>query len=363
MDAEYAIVGGGLVGLSVAWGLLGRGCRVIVLDGSDGSFRASRGNFGLVWVQGKGCDAPDYARWTRRSAGAWAGFAAELAEATGRDLSLRQEGGLSLHLDEASLAARVGRYATLAEALGGDDYQVMDGNELRRIEPAAGPGVVGGILHRKDGHVNSLRLLKALAQDVRQRGGTVLCNREVTQVTRPGAFRLACADGTVVEAGKVVLAAGLGAASLGPKLGFRAPVRPQRGQVLVTEKIPKLLNYPTGVARQVDEGGIQLGATEEEVGFDDITTPEAVARLAAQAVATYPALSRVRMVRSWGALRIMTPDGLPVYDESPGMPGAYMVTCHSGVTLAAAHARFLPAWLEGAADAPDLEVFRETRFS
>ncbi|HSG56041.1 MAG TPA: FAD-dependent oxidoreductase, partial [Paracoccaceae bacterium] len=51
MQADYAIIGGGIVGLSVAWGLLRRGRRVIVLDGDDGSFRASRGNFGLVWVQ------------------------------------------------------------------------------------------------------------------------------------------------------------------------------------------------------------------------------------------------------------------------------------------------------------------------
>jgi glycine/D-amino acid oxidase-like deaminating enzyme len=45
------------------------------------------------------------------------------------------------------------------------------------------------------------------------------------------------------------------------------------------------------------------------------------------------------------------------------MPGAYLVTCHSGITLAAAHARLLPAWIEGASDAPDLEVFSEARFA
>ena len=51
MTSDYAIIGGGIVGLSTAWGLLKRGLRVTVLDGDDGSFRASRGNFGLVWVQ------------------------------------------------------------------------------------------------------------------------------------------------------------------------------------------------------------------------------------------------------------------------------------------------------------------------
>ena len=59
MQADYAIIGGGVVGLSIAWGLLKKGRSVLVLDGDDGSFRASRGNFGLVWVQSKGLSQPE----------------------------------------------------------------------------------------------------------------------------------------------------------------------------------------------------------------------------------------------------------------------------------------------------------------
>jgi glycine/D-amino acid oxidase-like deaminating enzyme len=175
-------------------------------------------------------------------------------------------------------------------------------------------------------------------------------------------FRLTCADGTVVEAGKVVLAAGLGAATLGPQLGFKAQVRPQRGQVLITEKLPKLMNRPSAIIRQVDEGGVQIGDSNEEVGFDDSTSLQVTARIAARAARVYPALSKAKLVRSWGALRVMSPDGLPVYQQSPTMPGAYLVTCHSGITLAAAHALYLPEWLDGADDAPDLSAFSEERF-
>ena len=78
---------------------------------------------------------------------------------------------------------------------------------------------------------------------------------------------------------------------------------------------------------------------------------------------TIPALAKAQLVRSWAALRVMTPDGLPIYQESPLMPGAYLVTCHSGITLAAAHALRLPDWLEGRDDAPDLSAFSEDRFS
>ncbi|MDO7729409.1 MAG: FAD-binding oxidoreductase, partial [Loktanella sp.] len=129
MASDYAIIGGGIVGLSTAWGLLKRGLRVTVLDGDDGSFRASRGNFGLVWVQSKGMKQPRYAQWSQASAAAWAGFAAELSDATGHNLGLEQNGGYDLHFSEESLEATVSQYEILKEKLGGDyPYEVLGHN-------------------------------------------------------------------------------------------------------------------------------------------------------------------------------------------------------------------------------------------
>ena len=364
MTSDYAIIGGGIVGLSTAWGLLKRGLRVTVLDGGDGSFRASRGNFGLVWVQSKGMNQPRYAEWSQQAAAAWAGFAAELNDATGHDLGLEQKGGYDFHFSEETLEATVAKYEILKEKLGGNyPYEVLGHNALRREEPAIGPKVVGAILHHQDGHANPLKLLQALADDVRRLGGVILNGKQVVSVDKTDLFCIKCEDGTEVRARKTILSAGLGAMSLGPKLGFKAPIRPQRGQVMITEKLPKLINRPSLIARQVNEGGIQIGATNEEVGLDDHVTQLGLSGLAAEAIAAFPALAKAQLVRSWGALRILSPDGLPIYQESPDMPGAYLVTCHSGITLAAAHARFLPDWLEGANTAPNLEVFSEDRFS
>lgn len=363
MDADYTIIGGGIVGLSVAWGLLQRGLKVTVLDGDDGSFRASRGNFGLVWVQSKGMNQPRYAEWSQQSAAIWAEFADELGQNTGHNVPLEQKGGYDLHFSEETLEATVKDYEILKAKLGGNyPYEVLGHNALHKEEPHIGPKVAGAILHHQDGHANPLKLLKALAADVRRLGGHVLTGKTVTEVAKPDAFRVTCADGTNVTSTKVVLSAGLGAAQLGPAMGFKAPIRPQRGQVLITEKLPKLINRPSLIARQVDEGGIQIGATNEEVGLDDRVTQPGLSGLAAEAIAAYPELARAQLVRSWSALRILSPDGLPIYQESADMPGAYLVTCHSGITLAAAHARLLPDWLEGTSAAPDLEVFNETRF-
>jgi glycine/D-amino acid oxidase-like deaminating enzyme len=307
---------------------------------------------------------PRYARWSQHSAAIWAAFAEELSENTGRALPLEQKGGYDFHFSEETLQATVEKYQALKQKLDGDyPFEVLGHNALRKEEPHVGPTVVGAILHHQDGHTNPLRLLVALADDVRRQGGRLLSGKTVTRVTKPDGFHVHCSDGTLVEAGKVVLSAGLGAAELGPRLGFKAPVRPQRGQVLITEKLPKMINRPSLIARQVDEGGVQIGATNEEVGLDDRVTRKGVAGLAAEAIATYPALARAQLVRSWAAMRVLSPDGLPIYQESPDMPGAYLVTCHSGITLAAVHARYLPDWLEGTDAAPDLEVFGEDRFA
>lgn len=364
MDADYAIIGGGVVGLSVAWGLLKRGLKVTVIDGSDGSFRASRGNFGLVWVQSKGINQPRYASWSQQSVAEWGAFAEELQANTGANVGLAQDGGYDFHFSEETLEETVRQYEGLKAKLGGNyPFEVLRHNELRKEEPEVGPKVVGAILHHQDGHANPLGLLRALASDVRRLGGLVLTGKTVTSVTRHQSFRISCDDGSQIEAAKIVLSAGLGAVTLGPKLGFKAPVRPQRGQVLITEKLPKIMKRPSLIARQVNEGGVQIGATNEEVGYDDQVSIEGLSGLAVSAIDAYPVLARAQLVRSWGALRILSPDGYPIYQESPDMPGAYLVTCHSGITLAAAHARLLPEWLEATSKAPDLEVFSENRFA
>ncbi len=364
MDTDYAIIGGGVVGLSIAWGLLKRGKHVVVLDGEDGSFRASRGNFGLVWVQSKGLNQPRYAEWCQQSAAARRALADELGEVSGRSLGFEQDGGYDFHFSDESLEETVAKYEVLKTKLDGNyPFEVLGRNALRREEPEIGDAVVGAILHHQDGHVNPLHLLQALAQSVLRLGRKVLTGKTVTSVNNPSGFLVKCSEGEMVTADKVVLSAGLGAVDLGPMMGFRAPVSPLRGQNIITEKLPRFINRPSLYARQVNEGGVQIGVSTEKSGFDDGVTVDTLAAIAAKALEVYPCLKRAQVVRTWGALRIMSPDGLRIYQESRDMPGAFLVTCNSGVSLAAAHARFLPDWLEGADTAPDLEVFREDRFA
>src|ERR1700737_359351 len=103
---DAIVIGGGLVGSAIAYGLARAGLRTALLDEGDVAYRASRGNFGLVWVQSKGDGAPHYQRWTRRSADEWPALAAELLARTGITVGHERPGGVHLCLSEAELAAR-----------------------------------------------------------------------------------------------------------------------------------------------------------------------------------------------------------------------------------------------------------------
>ncbi|HEV2508310.1 FAD-binding oxidoreductase [Bosea sp. (in: a-proteobacteria)] len=363
---DTIVVGGGVVGLSIAYGLAKAGERVRLLDEGDGAFRAARGNFGLVWVQGKGAGKPTYALWSMAAAKLWSGFARELEEIAGLGLQLSQPGGLTLCLDESELDRRSVMMAQLAAdvAASGETYpyDILRANAVRELCPHVGPDVVGASFCPLDGHVSPLRLLRALTAALLVLGGELRTGRHVDAIEyRDAKFRIH-AGGTTHVAAKLVLAAGLGNAGLAPMVGLNAPVKPIRGQVLISERVAPFLDLPTGSVRQTGDGGVQIGESKEDVGFDDGTTIAELSRIAERAVRMFPVLAGVNIVRTWGALRVMTPDGYPIYQASAECPGAFVVTCHSGVTLAAQHADPLARWIMGDAEPAVLADFKAERF-
>lgn len=353
-EAGVLVVGGGVVGSAVAYGLARAGESVCLLDEGDVAFRASRGNFGLVWVQAKGWQKPDYGRWSLAASRAWPALAADLAATTGIDVELSQPGGVYLGLTEQEVETRAGMMADLRAAIG-DDYRYdrLDALGLRAMLPDLGPDVVGGVYCPFDGHANPLRVLPALTKGFLHHGGRLVGSGPVRAIDyRDARFEVTAAGGRY-RAARLVLAAGLGNKALAPMVGLQAPVRPQRGQILVTERQPRFLSLPTLVIRQTGEGVVQIGDSKEEVGLDDGTTTDQLSRIAHRAVRSFPRLGSLSVVRTWGALRVMSPDGFPIYGASRPCPGAFVVSCHSGITLAPLHASLIAEWIRGG-DAPAL---------
>ncbi|MEC3766996.1 NAD(P)/FAD-dependent oxidoreductase [Cupriavidus sp. SS-3] len=364
--SDLIVIGGGLVGTAIAYGAAGRGLRVTVLDEGDDALRASRGNFGLVWVQGKGLGMAPYARWTLGSARLWPQLRDALRDETGIDVCLRQPGGFHLCFSEADMAERRQRLQSIQDALHGDyPFEMLDHSELAQRLPGVGPEVVGASYTPMDGHTNPLKLLRALHAACQRRGVRIVGRHGAHSITpEAGGFTVHAGEGgrTRFAAPRVVLAAGLGNRKLAAEVGLHAPVAPNRGQVLIGERATRFLDFPTTYVRQTDEGTIQLGDSMEDVGFDDGTTAGVLADIARRGVRSFPALAGLKLVRAWGALRVMSPDGYPIYQESPTCPGAFVTTCHSGVTLAAAHALRVAPWIAGGERPQEVDVFTGDRF-
>lgn len=366
-DQGMTVIGGGLVGAAIAYGAARAGVKVRVLDQGDRAFRASRGNFGLVWLSSKGGKMPRYARWSRDAVKLWPSLHKELLDLTGVDSGLQQPGGFWLGFSEAEVTARATLLEKIDREAGDIPYRMMEPRELRDYLPGIGPAVVGGSFGPLDGHANPLMLLHALHAGLKQKGAEVISGISVGEIRHDsgkGRFEIVAADGQRWRSGRLVLAAGLGNARLAPQVGLQTPVTTTRGQVLITERLKPFLKYPTNKARQTAEGSVQIGSTTEDVGLDDGTTTDKIEWLARRAVATFPALAQARLVRAWGALRPLTPDGYPIYQASASCPGAFVAICHSGVTLASAHSLVIGPWMAGLTPAPpDFDVFLGDRFA
>jgi glycine/D-amino acid oxidase-like deaminating enzyme len=362
MAYDLIVIGGGLVGGAIAWGAAAKGASVALLDQGDIAFRAARGNFGLVWVQSKGAGMPAYAHWTRTSAEVWPQLAGALAGATGVDVALRQRGGLAFCLSDAEMEERASLLHRMHNESGDIGTRIVDRAEVRAMVPGIGDRVVGASFCPMDGEAHPLHLLRALHAGLLQLGGAYLPGRTVDAIeAAPHSFTVRV-GAEKFSAARLVIAAGLGSRDLAPMAGLNMPVTPLRGQIIVTERLRPFLDYTCHTLRQTVEGSVMMGDSQEDAGFDTSVGVPVLRTMAERNTAVFPALKEASIVRVWAALRVMSPDGFPIYEQSERYPGAFAATCHSGVTLAGAHALELaPAIMAG--ELPErLSVFSSRRF-
>jgi glycine/D-amino acid oxidase-like deaminating enzyme len=355
-DYDVAVVGGGLLGSAIAWGLGRLGKTVAVLDEGDIAKRASRANFALVWVQSKGLGLPAYTVWTVRASQTWGRLAAELKEQTGLDVCLQQNGGFHLTLGDDEFELRGQLVTRMHNQVGSADYkmEMLSASDVKKMLPLIGPEVSGGSFCPFDGHVNSLRTLRAFHTGFAHFAIDYLPEQAVSAITHDGGeFRLTTPKGEV-RAGKVVLAAGNANETLAPMVGLYAPMGPTRGQIVVTERTAPFMPHPLDTVRQTDEGTVMIGDSKEDA-LDERAPKQSInAVMADRAQRMFPHLARLNVIRAWAGIRVMPQDGFPIYDRSETHPGAFVACCHSGVTLAPNHAFEVARMV--AADALELEL-------
>jgi len=364
-EFEVAIIGGGVTGAAVGYGLAKNNKKVAVLDASSPVDRASRSNMGLIWCQSKALGNKGYADFGFLSSDLFEGLAKQLQEVSDIDIEYRGVGGIIPCLGGDEFDSRKTYIEKLTEEHGGSyPAEMISRQALERKLPRIrfGDEVTGATWCEKDGYLNPLNLVFALRKGMVRQGGTLYTEKRVSSISRKnGAYKLIAGD-LEIRAEKVVLAGGLSNRTLAGTFGLRVPIFPDRGQVLLTEKVPDILPIPILGITRTPGGTIMVGFMHEKVGSDTGFVPESVAKEGRWAMRVWPDIAKLRVIRCWSALRVMPDDSYPIYDTVPGHPNIFLFNAHSAVTLAAAHVAVLTDFVERGVPKKEIEAFSLKRF-
>jgi glycine oxidase len=354
-SADVAIIGGGVIGLSIGWRAAQRGMRVVIADPRPGG-GASHAAAGMLTPVAEAQYAEkELFRLGQESLRRYPGFVAELESSTGLPAGFRASGTLQVAYDRDDMAV-LEEFAVLRESFGVTARR-LTARECRALEPVLHPGISGGLLIDDDASVDPRLLSSALLTAATGAGAAHVPERVAAILARGGrAGGITLGNGTTVTAGWVVLAAGWQSAALdGLPPEAAPPVRPVKGQVirLRDQSGPLLSRTVRGVVAGSsvylvprDSGELVVGATQEEMGPDIRVTAGGVWELLRDARLLVPGITELELAEAVARLRPGTPDNAPVL--GPGrMPGLVLATGHfrGGVLLAPVTAEVITEFL------------------
>jgi glycine/D-amino acid oxidase-like deaminating enzyme len=196
----------------------------------------------------------------------------------------------------------------------------LDADGVRQCEPAfSHDGILGGAFCPLNGQLNPLLLTRALAMSAQRAGARLLLGTEVRGIAQDGG-RVRAVQTTAgdIPCGFVVNAAGAWAADIGAMVGLELPVIPARGQILLTEPVPRFIHRVVSgsepSARQTRRGNVIIGSTVENVGFDKRVTAATIDHFARGVLPHYPRLRGLSVIRAWAGLRPASPDHKPIIE-------------------------------------------------
>jgi glycine oxidase len=344
-----AVVGGGVIGLAIAWRARQRGLDVVLADRGDLGAGASRAAAGMLAPVAE-ADAQERALLVHNleSARRWPAFAAELGDVTGVDVGYRACGSLLLARDRDE-AEHVERERVLRERMGLAVERLL-GSEARRREPALAPSLRMALALPDDHAVEPIRVTAALVEACTRAGVHVRAGVEVD-------------DPAALPAERVVIATGAWAGA-----SKRMPVRPVKGQALRLRDpsgpglCDHVLRFEGGYLVPRGDGRYYLGATMEERGFDTAVTALGVYELLREAAEVIPGILELEIDEAFAGLRPGTPDNAPIVGTDPADERIVWATGHfrNGILLCPLTAELVADELTGGR--PD-HALRPERFA
>ncbi|HZM98231.1 MAG TPA: glycine oxidase ThiO [Pyrinomonadaceae bacterium] len=362
---EVVVIGGGVIGLTIARALAQRGLRDVCLIerarlGTEASFAAA----GMLLPQVEAATKDDFFTLACRSRDLYASFAAALHEETGIDVELDTTGTLYLALNSTDQEEIEKGYYFQSRA--GLAIELLSTSAARALEPCISESITGALLFPQDIQVENRRLLNALANSVSNLGVNVLTGTNVDSLVVEGNRLTGVQTSSgAITCSTVVVAAGTWSSFI---KHTRFSIEPVRGQMVCLEAKPQLTRHVIfsrrGYIVPRRDGRLLAGSTSENAGFDKSVTAGGINKILQNAHEISPAISNLPIVDTWAGLRPRAADGLPVLGPCVEIDGLFYATGHyrNGILLAPITGELISeAIVEGIAS-PLLAPFSPERF-
>jgi glycine oxidase len=337
--ADVVIVGGGVIGASVALALAERALDVLVLEAGRIGRGASWAAAGLLAPDWSGSDPADLTTLVEDSLALWPEWSSRIEDRAGVGVGYRRDGLLNLQADpEASHLPH--DLATERPPVGAGEW--LTASQVRSLEPGITGPILGGVFDPEVAQVDNPRLTPAVARAAADLGVRFRIGAIVAGLTSEGGrcTGVRLIDGSVISSGSVVLAAGAWSGPLADSMGIELPAEPWRGQMLSFDAVARPFRHVVLCGEMVliprGHGPLLVGTTLERVGFDARVTLSGMTHILSRADRMVPGLGDLPLARTWAGLRPGTPDQLPYLGAVPGWSGLFAATGHGrkGLILA-----------------------------
>ena len=361
---DVIVVGGGVIGLSIAHAVAAEGSSVLVLDPGETTEASSWAAAGMLAPQSEADRNDPLFNLCAASLHLYRDWAALLREQSGVDPEYEEPGLLYLATSEESLEVMKRRMIWQREA--GFDSELRTPEEIRRMEPHLTLPIAGGIYMPGEYQVTPRRLMDALRGACKLSRVEIRNGERVLEIVRRGDR----VDGVRTESGSiaaatVVIASGARSSQI-TGLCPRLPVTPRKGQIL-SLKTPapmfqRLIRWEHAYLMQRRGGELVVGATNEDVGFDRSLTPSGIGGLLDRVQQLSSCTAKLAIKEMWTGLRPSTPDGLPVLGHAAN--GLIYATGHyrNGILLAPITASIVSALVMNRPSPIPLEPYSPSRF-
>jgi glycine oxidase len=368
--ATVTIIGGGVIGLTIARALALRGIRdVLVIERGDLGAEASSAAAGMLAPQAEANRAHEFFQLTCRSRDMYSAFAAALLSETGIDIELDTTGTLYLAFTDADVEELEKRYAWQNAA--GLRIEKLTAAESRQLEPSISENVCAGLKFPLDTQLENRRLISALIEANKRLGVRTQTETTVTSlnIERDRVTGIETSHGSIATE-CVVMAAGAWSSQIpiGDKTSPIVRIKPVRGQMLSfapDRPVSRHVIYsPRGYIVPRRDGRLLAGSTTEHAGFDKNVTAAGVQSISAAAAEIAPQVSLLRLMDSWAGLRPRAADTLPVLGPCGEIAGLCYATGHyrNGILLAPVTGELIAAAIVDKVFPETLEIFSPDRF-